>query len=232
MESGQLKELWDSESKKYTQFPPVTSDTWPMPKSFLPRLGARVVDVGCGAGRFFPLFSTLSNDLHGVDLSPKMVEAASQFARCQVGDVMELPLEDRDFDYVFSYLVISHVPDPQKALSELSRICKVGRSVVVVVPHLRSAYALVRNIAMLLGKYTLGSAVHYTEGSLLRSGLECGLSLEETYIYSRPPLTPDTLRQRVGQAAWILDSMGEKLFPFPWGELLCARFEKLPSTPD
>lgn len=44
----------------------------------------------------------------------------------QVGDVMELPFEDEEFDAVYTHQLLIHLPDPVGALREMKRVCRKG----------------------------------------------------------------------------------------------------------
>jgi SAM-dependent methyltransferase len=56
-------------------------------------LSGRVLDVGCGGGRFLTYLTLLGSDVHGVDLSPRMVEHCRQRfpdVDVRVGDLADL----------------------------------------------------------------------------------------------------------------------------------------------
>jgi demethylmenaquinone methyltransferase/2-methoxy-6-polyprenyl-1,4-benzoquinol methylase len=51
----------------------------------------------------------------------------------QQADVMSLPYEDQSFDVVMAAHVLEHLPDPQRALSEMIRVLKPGGMVFICV---------------------------------------------------------------------------------------------------
>ena len=72
----------------------------------IPR-GSRVLDAGCGYGRITLPLARLGYRVDGIDLSPEMVEAASQAARTErlevgvmLGSMTRPALEDSTYDAV------------------------------------------------------------------------------------------------------------------------------------
>lgn len=96
------------------------------------RAGARrVLDYGCGPGRWVPFFADRGWSYSGVDLSHAMVAMAAQHhpghdLRVLAGD--RIPHADGAFDAVCSIAVIHHNPyDEQgRILGELARVVRSG----------------------------------------------------------------------------------------------------------
>lgn len=89
--------------------------------------GAKVLDAGCGPGFVAASAKLLGADVEGIDFSRRMVEQAEhQFPDINfaVADVEDLPAQDETFDAVLSNIVLFHVADPERAISEARRVLK------------------------------------------------------------------------------------------------------------
>jgi SAM-dependent methyltransferase len=82
--------------------------------------GARVLDVGCGVGRWSRLLASRGATVTGVDISPTMVDEARRRAlndgvadRCHfaVSDISALEVEG-EFDLVLGVTILQHILDP------------------------------------------------------------------------------------------------------------------------
>jgi SAM-dependent methyltransferase len=98
--------------------------------------GTRFLDVGCGAGGAELLADERGAVISGVDAAPNSIALAKDRipgASFQVGDMQKLPFEEETFDTVISVNCIQFVPDAQKGVSELARVCKAGSKVSIAV---------------------------------------------------------------------------------------------------
>jgi SAM-dependent methyltransferase len=100
---------------------------------------ARVLDAGCGTGRFLELVGIHRPDLEriGVEWDSAAAERARQKSGATVlrGTVNALPFSDASFDAVVSADVLCHAAvDPTAALKELQRVLRPGGRVVVNMP--------------------------------------------------------------------------------------------------
>ena len=99
------------------------------------RPGERVLDLGCGAGRFL---AELGPGAIGVEIA----EAAAERARANVpgADVRlvepdgSLPLGHGVVDLVWCSEVLEHIPDVAHALLEIRRVLKPGGRLLATVP--------------------------------------------------------------------------------------------------
>jgi 2-polyprenyl-3-methyl-5-hydroxy-6-metoxy-1,4-benzoquinol methylase len=94
------------------------------------RPGARVLDVGCGVGRWSHRLAARGALVTGIDLSPTMIAEARRRAarkgvldRCrfQTQDLAELDAGDR-FDLVLGVTVLQHILDAQALRSAFRRM--------------------------------------------------------------------------------------------------------------
>lgn len=89
--------------------------------------GGRVLEVGCGTGLVLERIRTFARQAQGVDLSPGMLAKAKERGLDVFeGSATALPFEDDSFDVTCSFKVLAHVPDIEKALSEMARVTKPG----------------------------------------------------------------------------------------------------------
>jgi ubiquinone/menaquinone biosynthesis C-methylase UbiE len=97
-----------------------------------------LLEVGCGEGYVLERIRTRFPQarLGALDISGAAVTKAKQRvsgADIMVGSALELPYPDNSFDQVLCLEVLEHVPDPDRALSELIRVSK--QQVILSVPH-------------------------------------------------------------------------------------------------
>lgn len=98
--------------------------------------GKRVLDVGCGSGRFLELVAQSGADAYGADLSAAVEvshENLKQFTNCSVvqADLFKLPFANDQFDLIYSIGVLHHTPDPEAAFRGLVKHLKPGGRIAV-----------------------------------------------------------------------------------------------------
>ena len=93
--------------------------------------GKRVLDAGCGAGRFTEVALAAGAEVMAVDFSEAVDacylnhSANPQFNVVQA-DILKLPFKRKSFDYVFCFGVLQHTPDPRAAFLALPEQLKPG----------------------------------------------------------------------------------------------------------
>jgi glycosyltransferase involved in cell wall biosynthesis/SAM-dependent methyltransferase len=97
--------------------------------------GRRVLEVGCGMGRFLDLLAEAGAEVWGVDLSSAIEVAAENLVRhpnCRLlqADLFRLPFGE-DFDFIYSFGVLHHTPDPRAALHAVARHLRPGGRLAV-----------------------------------------------------------------------------------------------------
>lgn len=112
--------------------------------------GERVLDMGCGAGRHsFEMYrrgaDVIALDQDADELSTVAewfaamrdegsVPAGAQ-ADVKQGDALDLPFADGEFDRIVAAEVLEHIPDDDRAISELVRVLRPGGTLAVTVPR-------------------------------------------------------------------------------------------------
>lgn len=94
--------------------------------------GARVLEVGCGTGLLLQRAAQRASHAAGIDISPGMLQLAQKRGLDVVqADATALPFADDSFDLVYSFKVLAHVQDIQKALEEIARVTAPGGHMVL-----------------------------------------------------------------------------------------------------
>jgi ubiquinone/menaquinone biosynthesis C-methylase UbiE len=112
---------------------------WPQEQPLFARYGlppdCRIADIGCGSGEItsrlaemFPRSEAVGIDIleHTVALARGRHAALAPRVTFQQGDAFELKLPSAHFDLVVCRHVTQSVPEPERVLAELKRICKPG----------------------------------------------------------------------------------------------------------
>jgi SAM-dependent methyltransferase len=134
---------------------------------------AVVLDAGCGPGTHSIRVAQAGHRVYCVDFSDAMLTAArarvgtaglSERVTFQREDLTRLSFEDESFDFVFSWGVIIHIREIEKALDELCRIVRPGGRLALYVTN-RSAWdhkleALARSVV----RKPLGGLEHLPMG--------------------------------------------------------------------
>jgi len=90
--------------------------------------GEKVLDLGCGHGRYLPLFKEKGIDYFGIDSSEKLIKIAKDEypgEKFQVGEALNLPFPDNFFDKIYSIAVLHHVPSEEFRLQFLKEVRRV-----------------------------------------------------------------------------------------------------------
>lgn len=98
------------------------------------RPGDRVIELGCGKGRFLELICRVYQNTNctGVDISQKLLtNMASSIERIS-GSMECVPCPDNSFDVVFSVEAIEHSANLEAAVAEMIRIARPGGRVVII----------------------------------------------------------------------------------------------------
>jgi len=107
--------------------------------------GQRVLEIGCGNGADGIMFAEHGADYTGVDLTEAAVAAtrrhfaiAGLAGQFQTANAEQLPFPDASFDVVYSYGVLHHTPEPQRAVREVHRVLKPSGRAYVMLYHRHS----------------------------------------------------------------------------------------------
>jgi ubiquinone/menaquinone biosynthesis C-methylase UbiE len=99
--------------------------------------GMKVLDIGCGNGRFFDVIKDRKTDYTGLDNSSGLLDEARKKhpdIRFIEGDATELPFADGAFDIAYSFAVIHHIPSRtlrSRFVSEAARVLHPGNTFII-----------------------------------------------------------------------------------------------------
>ncbi|WP_208348925.1 class I SAM-dependent methyltransferase [Pseudaestuariivita rosea] len=100
----------------------------------------RVLEIGVGTGLSLPHYKT-HLEITGIDVSSDMLDKAREkVADLKLQHVVELremdarflDFPDNHFDTVVAMYLVSVVPEPEKVVAEMARVCKPGGSVLII----------------------------------------------------------------------------------------------------
>jgi SAM-dependent methyltransferase len=93
----------------------------------------RVLDVGCGMGRYAGLVANHGAEVVGIDVSSAVEKAAELWPQCAFvrGDIVAPPFMPESFDLVYSFGVLHHLPDPLRGLRRCYELVKPGGRLLV-----------------------------------------------------------------------------------------------------
>jgi ubiquinone/menaquinone biosynthesis C-methylase UbiE len=110
----------------------------------------RLLEVGCGIGVDSIQLARCGFDVTGVDLTESAIEVARESARrrgvridFRVGNAEGLDFPDASFDAVYSFGVLHHTPNIERAVAEVHRVMKPGARAYVMLYHRWSLVNLV-----------------------------------------------------------------------------------------
>jgi ubiquinone/menaquinone biosynthesis C-methylase UbiE len=152
----------------------------------------RVIDIGCGTGRWAAPLRAI-----GIDLSPAMLAIAAEkpglHGRLAAADATALPIANASADLVLCTLTLGHVPHPLDALLEFARILESGGSLILTDFHPAAAAAGWRRTFRRDGRvyeienhpYTLEQLRAGAVGLVLREWAEATIGEPERNLFER-----------------------------------------------
>jgi len=136
----------------------------------------RVLDVACGTGRMVPVVFNSNKEVGytGLDTSKEMTAHLKKKAngmgigksvKVVIGDATKMPFKDNEFDVVFSYHLLWHLPkeEQDKIIKEMVRVARPGGMIVFDILNKNFLYEKIKdlfNMKKLQGihKMTIGEA--------------------------------------------------------------------------
>jgi SAM-dependent methyltransferase len=158
------------------------------------RPGERVLDLGCGAGRFVAALRDAGTDPVGVEIAQAVLDRAARNVPGADLRLLEadgtLPLDHASVDLVWCSEVLEHVGDTAGLLLEARRVLRPGGRLLVTVPfHGRVKSALVALARFDAHFDPLGQHLRfYTRTSLAATLDHAGFEAVDVRPWGGPPL--------------------------------------------
>ncbi len=162
---------------------------WPMEffmsrrwrKRIISKLEGNILEVGVGTGKNLRYYTDKAK-VTGIDLSSGMLSKAKKEA-ARLGkdfnllqmDAQDLKFKAKSFDYVVCTFILCSVPEPAKAIREMSRVCKPNGKIVMLEHVLSNIWTvkLFQRIVSPITKYFFGfSLVRDTPKTIRDVGLK------------------------------------------------------------
>lgn len=135
----------------------------------------KILDIGCGPGKWAVLFAKNFGSTTAIDISPNMILLAKENARkdnlhnidFHVMDVSKLDLYENTYDMVNCVTVLQHIFDDgdwRRAIQEISRVTKVGGYVLLfeTAPDFairrRTRHLSIRTMRQYVGEFRMAGA--------------------------------------------------------------------------
>lgn len=172
----QVKDYWEQNTPQhwYSNKPPGSRDYcdelqqhrysvvyWYLPQlaEFDKHSGHKVLEVGCGQGTDLLQYAKGGAEVYGVDLTEAAIQKArrmfevyglsADLRTMNAEDMREFP--DQMFDVVYSFGVLHHTPNTEKAISEIRRVLKPGGRFLLML-YSKGLNYLVRLLVFHIGK--------------------------------------------------------------------------------
>jgi SAM-dependent methyltransferase len=107
--------------------------------------GMRVLDVGCGMGRYTLQLVERGMDVSGLDLSPELLDRLAAFdagrygVPLYCGDIAHPPSDvPRDFDAVIGFFTLHHMHDLRRCFRSMANLVRPGGIIGFVEPNAAS----------------------------------------------------------------------------------------------
>lgn len=96
--------------------------------------GRRVLDVGCGKGRFARVFREQepAAEIWGLDISEEMLRFVPEGIQTRAGSMTELPFDSGFFDAAYATESLEHAVEIEKAVGEICRVVKPGGRIAII----------------------------------------------------------------------------------------------------
>lgn len=198
-------------------------------------VNGRVLDAGCGSGRYSRYFSEQGYQVTALDISAEMLRTARERdpGSCYLqADIDALPFREKSFDIIWSNLALQWSSDLRKALAQLRSALNPGGSLrfstvaAGSLPEVNQAWQAVDNTTHVNRFLSAEELAHATEGfglrlhseqmtlwfPTVRDALWSLKGVGASYLHQRDQGLPLTRRRlALLEAGWPKESQGYRL---------------------
>lgn len=140
LDANWLRIKWhfnDAAQERIEEFPETVEKGDPRYQTLISRMPKgkkKVLEVGCGKGRFLRRLKEdyPEYELAGLDLSEEMLECLPEGVGAVWGVMEKLPVESESQDVIFCIEALEHSVSKEKAIAEMSRALKKGGRLLII----------------------------------------------------------------------------------------------------
>lgn len=148
----------------------------------------KLLDVGCGNGRYLATMRSLGWNVQGVEFSEDGVKVCrSADLLVHHGDLLSAELAEDYFDVITVRHVIEHIPESISFITELARILKPGGKLIIETPNSDSIGRAIFG-AKWFANEVPRHLVLFSPENLIRLAKEHGLKNESMVLNSTPKI--------------------------------------------
>ena len=92
----------------------------------------RILDAGCGKGRYLRGIEDLDGEKFGFDISEKILGYVQNNFITKVGSLTNIPFEDESFDFIYAVESIEHCVSLRGAIGEIKRVLSNSGTLLVI----------------------------------------------------------------------------------------------------
>lgn len=87
----------------------------------------KTLEIGCGTGIILSQVSQFAQESWGIDLSSGMLKSAKKKnLNIKEANAINIPFDDEEFDVVYSFKVLAHIPNIQEVVAEVHRVLNIN----------------------------------------------------------------------------------------------------------
>lgn len=156
LDSEEVLKGYDAVSTLYPHIPPLSHwRAWEYAAYQKYRIDGRILDLGCGDGRYFRLIWPHATEVVGVDMDAAVAEHGRHsgvYSEVHITPAHQVPEKDASFDHVFANCSLEHMDNLDGVLAEIHRCLKPGGTLLCsVVTDRFVQWSLLPNLVAMAG---------------------------------------------------------------------------------